>query len=147
MTNSIERKAQILVIEDNPGDVSLLKLALRDAKVDCEMTVIDDGGAALDYFHEYKQRPDSVTPDLVVLDLNLPKNDGLEIMEAMRANPRFREVPVALFSSSSAASERSRLKAFHVGRYLAKPPDLDGFLRIGGMLKELLAETRGGDKF
>jgi CheY-like chemotaxis protein len=129
-------KPRVLIVEDNLGDVELLRMALHTANLDCDVTVIDDGRDALDYF----ANPASPLPDLVVMDLNLPKNDGLEILEAMRANPRFERVPVAVFSSSSSPQERARVANLHVDRFIAKPPDLDEYLNIGWTLKDLLAK-------
>ncbi|MCW5979968.1 MAG: response regulator [Bryobacteraceae bacterium] len=129
------QRHKILVIEDNPGDVELLRLALAGAGLDCELTVIDDGGDALTF-----AASSAVPFDLAVLDLNLPKNDGLEILEAMRANPVLSDMPVALLSSSSSPREQARLEAFRIGRYLTKPSDLDAYLQIGAVLKQMLTE-------
>jgi CheY-like chemotaxis protein len=77
-----------------------------------------------------------------VLDLNLPKNDGIEVLEAMRKNPVFAEVPVAILSSSSSARERAKLQALRVERWLTKPSDLEEFMGIGLILKALLENGR-----
>ncbi|HUA87556.1 MAG TPA: response regulator [Bryobacteraceae bacterium] len=130
---------RILVVEDNPNDVELLRMALHEADVDFEFTVIDDGGEAL-AFVEKQSRPES-RPDLAILDLNLPRRDGVEVLNGMRANPLFSDVPVAVFSSSSLPRERARVEALHIRRYIQKPTDLDEFLKIGGAVKELLSET------
>jgi CheY-like chemotaxis protein len=135
MPNEASSKPHVLIVEDNLGDVELLRMALETASVDCDVTVIDDGRDALDYFSDVA----AALPDLVVLDLNLPKNDGLEILEAMRANPAFERVPVAVFSSSSSPQERSRVARLRVTRFIAKPPDLDEYLSIGWTLKDMLA--------
>jgi len=129
----------ILVVEDNPADVDLLRMALSAAELDCNLTVIDDGGDALALVRQHMDGNE--VPDLAILDLNLPKCDGLEVLEAMRSNPQLTEVPVAILSSSSSPRERLRMQAFRVGRYITKPPDVDEFLRIGSIFKELLAET------
>jgi two-component system, chemotaxis family, response regulator Rcp1 len=132
------RKAHILVIEDNPADVVLLRFALESAGVDCALTVLDDGGEAL----EFIERKESVTgmevPDLVVLDLNLPKTDGIEILEAMRNTVAFADIPVAVLSSSSSPRERARMEGFRVARYMTKPPDLEEFMQIGLIVRDLL---------
>ena len=83
-------------------------------------------------------------PDLAVLDLNLPKIGGLEILEAMRASRAFAGIPVAILSSTSSPRERAKIDAFGVDRFITKPLDLEEFLRIGVTLKTLLTEARRG---
>ncbi len=129
------RRYKVLVVEDNPNDVALLRLALDEAHVDYDLTVIEDGGDALSFV---RRAGSDAIPDLAVLDLNLPKRDGIEVLQGMRSNPAFSSVPVAILSSSSAPRDRSRLQTFGVRRYLVKPPDYDEFLKLGQQLKELL---------
>jgi CheY-like chemotaxis protein len=133
-------KSQVLVVEDNPADVELLRWALDSAAVECELTVIEDGGEALAFVQQRGKYLGSTAPDLAILDLNMPKYDGMEILEAMRASQVFASVPVAVLSSSSSPRDRARMEAFNIGRYITKPPDLDEYLRIGLIVKELLAE-------
>jgi CheY-like chemotaxis protein len=123
---------RILLIEDNPADVALLRLAFKSAQLDCELTVIEDGAEAMTYVRGGR------APDLVVLDLNLPKNDGIEVLEVIRDAPQYAHVPVAILSSSSPARERAKLAPFAISRFITKPPDLDEFLQIGSTLKSVL---------
>jgi len=134
-------KPLLLVVEDNPADVQLLKWALERAELDCELMVIDDGSAALDYVQQRGQYANVKVPNLALLDLNLPKYDGIEILQALRSNPAFAEVPVAILSSSSSPRERARLDTYGVARYITKPADLEQFLAIGFVLKELLSPS------
>ncbi len=78
-------------------------------------------------------------PDLAILDLNVPKNDGLEILEAIRTSRRFAQLPVAVLSSSSSPRERANMERFKIRQYMTKPSDLDEFLKIGTMVKNLLS--------
>ncbi|HWF10204.1 MAG TPA: response regulator [Bryobacteraceae bacterium] len=133
-------KAHVLVVEDNPADVELLRYALGGAGVDCELTVIDNGGDALAFFEQRGVYANSTPPDLAILDLNLPRYDGIEILEAMRASRKFADVAVAVLSSSSSPRERARIEAFHIARYITKPPNLDEYMRIGFVVKEMLGE-------
>jgi|ERR1019366_4500017 CheY-like chemotaxis protein len=135
-----DRKSQVLVVEDNPADVELLRWALDSAAVEYDLTVIDDGGEALAFIQQRGKYFASTAPDLAILDLNLPKYDGMEILEAMRASRVFAGVPVAVLSSSSSPRDRAKMEAYNIGRYITKPPDLDEYLRIGLIVKELLAE-------
>lgn len=130
-------KPHILVVEDNPADVDLLRLALERAELDCDLTVIADGGDALALV-QHPWTADSQLPDLVLLDLNLPKNDGLEVLSAMRGNPELARVSVAVLSSSSSPRDRTKMEAFGICRYITKPLGLDEYLEIGWVLKELL---------
>ncbi len=135
------RKSRILVVEDNPADVHLVRLALDGAGVDFELKVLDNGGAALAYVRAPAPRD---IPDLVVLDLNLPKNDGIEILEAMRANPDFGTVPVVILTSSRSPHERARVEALNIARQIIKPLELGEFIAIGPILKEILETERTG---
>lgn len=131
-------KSRILLVEDNAGDVELFRLALKKASLDCDLTVLDDGADALAMVRQQDRFAEVQPPDLVVLDLNVPKYDGLEILQAMRSNPAFAKVPVAVLSSSSSPRERSRIEQFEISRYITKPLDLDEFLGIGVILREIL---------
>ena len=136
------QKPRILVVEDNPADVGLIQLALKDAEFDCDLTVLDDGAEALALFRKEGGLEGGPVPDLAVLDLNLPKIGGLEVLEAIRANPLLDRMPVAILSSSSSPRDRARVEECGVDRFLTKPLDLDGFLRIGSILKSLLQAGR-----
>ena len=131
---------RILLIEDNPADVDLLRRAFKSAEA--RVRVDPDGRRRRGDGVHTRPGPYAAAPppDLVVLDLNLPKNDGVEVLQAMRASPQFSAVPVAILSSSSSPRERARLEQFHIGRFITKPPDLDEFLEIGSTLKSLLRE-------
>ncbi len=137
---TLDRKPHILLVEDNPGDVDLLRLAFQTAELDCELNVVEDGGEALALVRQQGRYAEVPPPDLAILDLNVPKNDGLEILEAMRANRMYAEVPVAVLSSSSSLRDRSALERFGIRRFITKPSDLEEFLRIGAVVKELLGE-------
>jgi CheY-like chemotaxis protein len=134
------RTARLLLVEDNPADVELLRFALGWAQVSCDLIVISDGGEALAFVQQRGRYANVAAPDLAIFDLNLPKYDGMELLEAMRANRVFARVPVAVMSSSSSPRDRVRIEAFRIGRYITKPPDLDGYLKIGLIVKQLLEE-------
>ena len=130
---------KILMIEDNPGDVELFRFALEHAKLNCELIVISDGGEALALIEE-DSSPTREMPDLVLLDLNLPKVGGREILTAMRSGTAFVSVPVVIFTSSSSRREREELEPLRVARHITKPSDLDEFLKIGAVVREVLEE-------
>ena len=137
MQQSHTRPMRVMVIEDNPADVALLRMALDNAGFPYDMTVITDGADALAALG--KMNTDGCTvPDITVLDLNLPKYDGLEVLEAARANPRLADMPIAILTSSSSPRERSRIQMFRLVTYIKKPPELDEYLRIGPLLRDLM---------
>ena len=131
-------KPRILLVEDNPGDVELLRLALKTAGFECDLTVLDDGGEAIAMVKGQGKYAEVAPPDLAILDLNVPKNDGIEIIESMRASEVYRDTQVVVLSSSSSPRDYARLERFHIARYITKPPDLDEFLNIGSQLKSLV---------
>jgi CheY-like chemotaxis protein len=139
--HSDDRRFRVLLVEDNLGDVFLFREALRAANVDYDITVINDGAEALEYVNDPQRYRIAGIPDLAVLDLNLPKVEGTEVLEALRMNPELADVPVAVLTSSP--SPRDRAKAVQLGarRFITKPLDLDEFLNIGEVLRQLLVET------
>jgi CheY-like chemotaxis protein len=136
-----EGRPRILLIEDNPGDVDLLRLALKTASFDCDLTVLDDGGEAMAMVHGLGKYANLPAPDLVILDLNVPKNDGIEIVASMRRTVLFRDTLVVILSSSSSPRDYAKLESFRIARYITKPPDLDEFLSIGAQLKKLVYQN------
>ena len=119
---------QVLLVEDSAADVELTLEALADAKIANEVTVVRDGQAALD--HLCSTDPDATRPDLVILDLNLPKLSGHEVLQQMRAKPELRRIPVAILTTSSA--EKDVLKGYDLGAncYLTKPVDVEQFVHV-----------------
>jgi CheY-like chemotaxis protein len=135
--------ATIYLVEDNPSDVELFRMAIAEACVECELIVFEDGREAID---QIQQKNSEATPDLIVLDLNLPKDDGFEILEVIRTTSRLESVTVAVLSSSSSIRERAKLSTFHVRKFIAKPPDLEEYLKIGTIVRELLEEVGSQDR-
>lgn len=139
MTN---RPVRILLVEDNEADVYLFRKALAYAGLDYELAVIEDGGRALAFARgeaEYDRTP---IPDLAIIDLSLPKNNGVQVLEAIRASERFADMPVVVTSSSAKPPVRLSEEHLRVARYIAKPPGLEEFLRIGAVLKDILDENQ-----
>lgn len=139
MSTSKTRKSRLLLIEDNSADVELLRLALHEADVECDLVVLEDGGQALEFVRGQGKYLDREAPDLTILDLNLPRNDGIEVLEEMRLTPLFAQTRVAVLSSSSLPRERARLESLQVSRFIMKPCDVEEFLHIGVLVRELLA--------
>jgi CheY-like chemotaxis protein len=137
-------KVRIVLVDDNPADVRLLRLALDNADLDCELIVIGDGAEALAFVRQQGQDAHNSLPDLAVLDFNLPKTDGLQILKAMRENRAFTGVPVAVLSSGLSPRDIAKIQEFTLARYITKPSTLAEFLKIGSSLKALI--ERGSDE-
>jgi CheY-like chemotaxis protein len=135
-------RIHILLVEDNSADVYLFQKALETAELDFELTVIGDGAEALSFIQGEGKYAGSALPDLAVVDLNLPKNDGIQILRAIRQNERFANVPVVVTSSSPSPPLQLKSEQLNVSRYIQKPPDLEDFLQIGVVLRDLLLQSK-----
>ena len=128
---------RILLMEDNPADNRLLRLALADAGVNAELTIFENGADAIAFL----QRPAGWgMPDLAIIDLNLPRRGGLEILQAMRSGGPFSAVPVIILTSSSLARDREQTSEFGIARFIVKPPNLADFLKVGAQVREVLSQ-------
>ncbi len=129
---------EVLLAEDNPSDVYLIREALREHDVDCSLRVASDGKDALSIIAGAVSGAGAGAISLVILDLNLPRHDGIEILQKLRESPALEHVPVVVLTSSD--SPRDRLVANQLGatRYLRKPSNLEAFLSLGAVFKELL---------
>jgi chemotaxis family two-component system response regulator Rcp1 len=124
------RPVEILLVEDNPGDVRLTREALREGKVRNNLYVASDGVEALAFLRREGRYADAVRPDLVLLDLNLPRKDGREVLEEIKADPALRYIPVVVLTSSQAEQDILRAYDLHANCYVSKPVDLDQFIHV-----------------
>jgi len=134
---------EILLAEDNPADVYLIREALREHCVDCTLRVASDGTEVLRVISPEQSHGEAQRLGLIILDLNLPQHDGIEILQRLQETPELAHVPVVILTSSD--SPRDRLIANQLGakRYLRKPSSLEEFLNLGAVFKDLLeANTR-----
>lgn len=127
----------ILIVEDNPDDVRLTVTALRDAMIANDVSVVTDGEQALAFLRREGQYVDARPPDLVFLDLNIPRIDGHEVLRAMKADPRLKRIPVVVVSSSSADRDIERAYDEQASTYLTKPTDIDLYFTAIRAVKEL----------
>lgn len=124
------RPIEILMVEDNPGDVRLTQEALKGGKIWNELNVVGDGVAALDYLHRRAPYESAIRPDLVLLDLNLPKKDGREVLSAMKSDPSLKTIPVVVLTTSQAEEDVIRAYNLQANCYVTKPVDFLQFTRI-----------------
>lgn len=133
---------KVFLVEDNAADVDLLRLALENAGVDCDLVVFTNGRDVIDHIQQLNASSIASVPQLILLDLNLPKLDGLEVLQFIRDTPAFAKVPVAVLSSSSSLRDRGRLSELKIAEYIVKPADLDAYMTIGETIQKLLRESK-----
>jgi chemotaxis family two-component system response regulator Rcp1 len=124
------RPIEILLVEDNPGDVRLTREALAEAKVRNNLAVANDGVDALAYLRRESPHENATRPDLVLLDLNLPRKDGREVLAEIKADPVLRRLPVVVLTTSTAEQDILESYNLYANCYITKPVDLDQFLGI-----------------
>lgn len=124
------RAAEILLVEDNAGDVRLTREALKDGKVSNNLRVVRDGVEALAYLRREGKYAKAATPDLILLDLNLPKKDGREVLATIKADPNLRRIPVVILTTSEGEEDVLRAYNLNANCYITKPVDLAQFVRI-----------------
>jgi CheY-like chemotaxis protein len=120
----------ILLVEDNPGDVRLTVEALREGKVHNHLSVARDGVEALAFLRREGEFADAPRPDVILLDLNLPKKDGREVLAEIKADERLRRIPVVVLTTSKAEEDILRSYALHANCYVTKPVDLEQFITV-----------------
>jgi len=121
---------EILLVEDNPGDARLTKEALRDARVRNNLHVAPDGVEALAFLRREGKHAAVPTPDLILLDLNLPKKDGREVLEEIKHDDQLRHIPVVILTTSQAERDIADTYRLRANAYVTKPVDLEQFLKV-----------------
>jgi chemotaxis family two-component system response regulator Rcp1 len=121
---------EILLVEDSPGDVRLTREALKDAKMHINLHVASDGIEAMAFLKQEGKSADAPRPDLILLDLNLPRKDGREVLEEIKKHPLLKTIPVVILTTSASDEDVLRSYRLHANCYISKPVDLDGFLTV-----------------
>jgi CheY-like chemotaxis protein len=124
------RLIHILLVEDSPEDVLLTRESLKEAKVANVLDVVEDGDTALDYVHRRGQWTDAPRPDLIILDLNLPRKDGREVLMELKEDEGLKLIPVVVLTTSASDEDVLRSYEHHVNAYIRKPVDLNRFVEI-----------------
>jgi chemotaxis family two-component system response regulator Rcp1 len=128
LNDFIGRPIRILLVEDSPSDVAMTKAALRDGRIANDLSVVGDGEAAMAYLHHEGEYSQAVRPDLVLLDLNLPKKDGREVLAEVKEDLDLKAIPIIVLTTSAAESDILRSYELHANSYVTKPVGLDAFL-------------------
>ena len=121
---------QILLIEDNPGDARLAIEALRDAKVRNQLNWVSNGEEALQFLRQEGKHARSTRPDLILLDLNLPRKDGREVLAEIKADEKLKRIPVVVLTTSQAEEDILKVYNLNANCYISKPVDLDQFIKV-----------------
>ncbi|MDQ2773442.1 MAG: response regulator [Acidobacteriota bacterium] len=135
---------EVLLAEDNLADVVLVGQALQEYGVECRLHVVKDGAKALDFVARMGKSEDVPCPDLMLLDLNLPKATGAEVLAEFRKHPECAHTPVIVVSSSDAQADRDRVAKLGIAHYFRKPSNLESFLLLGAVVREVVAGKNAG---
>jgi two-component system, chemotaxis family, response regulator Rcp1 len=130
MDNQLVKPINILLVEDNPGDADLAREALENSKFNNNLQVVDDGEKAMAFLHREGLYRDVPMPDLILLDLNLPKKDGRQVLAEIKADPELMRIPVVILTTSRAEEDVLRTYNLHANCYITKPIDLNQFLHV-----------------
>jgi chemotaxis family two-component system response regulator Rcp1 len=121
---------EVLLVEDSPGDVRLTREAFKDARVHINLHVAVDGTDAMAFLRRQGEHANVPRPDLILLDLNLPKKDGREVLEEIKESPTLKSIPVVILTTSASEADILRSYRLHANCYITKPVDLAGFLEV-----------------
>jgi chemotaxis family two-component system response regulator Rcp1 len=120
----------ILMVEDNPGDIRLTQEALRENKMNNNLLVVKDGVEAMAFLHREGEYESAPRPDLILLDLNLPRKDGRQVLAEIKVDPALKRIPVVILTTSQAEEDILKSYSLHANCFVTKPVDLDQFMKV-----------------
>ncbi len=123
-------KLKILLVEDSPSDIDLTKEALEEGKIFHELFIVEDGIAAMQFLHKQGQYKDAPRPDVILLDLNLPKKDGREVLVEVKSDEALKRIPVIVLTTSAAEEDICSTYEHYANCYITKPVDVEDFIRV-----------------
>jgi CheY-like chemotaxis protein len=138
---SVSRAIDILLVEDDPGDELITREAFEHNKLRNRLHVAHDGEEGLDFLYKRGQFEDAARPDLILLDLNLPKYDGRQLLEKIKSDPDLARIPVVVLTTSSAEEDILKSYKLHANAYVTKPVDLDQFMRAVRQIDEFFVQV------
>src|SRR5580698_4753152 len=136
-------KPNVLLVEDNPADINLVEEALEEAHFDCLLHIMRDGMRAIEFLERLDAEPDHRPPDIVLLDLNLPKIGGEAVLKRVRMSPKCEGVKVLIISSSDVPADRERVMQLGANDYFRKPSDLAQFMLLGVKIRAMIEDASG----
>lgn len=136
MTMQANRPMRFLLVEDSPGDIELTRAAMTEAKVSNVMSVVRDGVEAMAFLRKEGEYADAERPDLILLDLNMPRMDGREVLKAIKGDPDLACIPVVVLTTSNAEQDVLKSYNLHANAYITKPVDFDHFIKVVQTIEE-----------
>jgi len=127
---TMAKPIEILLVEDNPGDVRLTREAFKEGKVLNNLSVVEDGAEAMAFLYQQGKYADAPRPDLILLDLNLPKKDGRQVLPEIKADTNLKRIPVVVLTTSKAEQDILKTYNLHANCYVTKPVDLEQFISV-----------------
>ncbi len=124
------RPVEILLVEDNPGDIRLTKEAMKEAKIINNLNVVEDGVEALAYLRKKGKFKDANRPDMILLDINLPKKNGREVLAEIKQDKNLKQIPVIILTVSKAEEDIIKTYELHANCFITKPVDMDQFIKV-----------------
>ncbi len=141
MRNMDTKPVEILLVEDNEGDVGLVEEVFEDAKIRNTLHVAEDGEEAMLFLNKEKPFLNAPTPDIILLDLNLPQKDGREVLEEIKTDDKLKRIPVVVLTTSKAEEDIVRSYDLHANSYITKPVDFDQFIRVIKSIEDFWLEV------
>ncbi len=135
------KSVEILLVEDNEGDVGLVEEVFEDAKIRNVLHVAEDGEEAMLFLNKEKPYSDVPTPDIILLDLNLPQKDGREVLEEIKTNDNLKRIPVVVLTTSKAEEDIIKSYDLHANSYITKPVDFDQFIKVIRSIEDFWLEV------
>jgi CheY-like chemotaxis protein len=135
------KKVEVLLVEDNPGDIRLIQEAFKEGEVYSHLNITRDGEQAMAYLRQEGTYSRSPRPAFILLDLNLPRKDGREVLEEIKSDKDLRQIPVVILSTSTNAEDVRRAYDLHANCYVPKPLDVDQLVHLGRSLEEFWLST------
>jgi two-component system response regulator len=136
MQKQTMKPIDVLVVEDNPGDARLIKEVLNSNKIFCRLHTVKDGVEAMNFLYRNGEYSEAPRPDLIFLDLNLPKKDGREVLKEIKTDEKLKQIPVVVMTTSQAEEDIFKSYSLHANCYVTKPLDLDQFVRVVKSIEE-----------
>ncbi|MFA6470393.1 MAG: response regulator [Candidatus Latescibacterota bacterium] len=128
--NTNLKEVNILLVEDNPADVRLTQEALEESKLYCKLYTVYDGEAAMEFLYKEGKYGDATRPDLIILDLNLPKKDGREVLKEIKEDEKLKSIPVVVLTMSKSEEDAWKAYDLHANCYITKPIDFNQFIKV-----------------